>query len=181
MSEGQLTALLFAVFAALLAAGVPVAFALGLAAFAWALAAGVPILVVAQKIASQMGDPTLLAIPFFILAGEIMTAGTMARRLVDLANVTVGFLRGGLAMVNVVASMFFGGISGSSVADTSSIGSILVPMMTSRGYDRGFSVAVTRPRASSCRRPTTRSSTHWPPAARSPSARSSSAGTFPGS
>ena len=96
-----------------------------------------------QKIATQMAEPTLLAIPFFILCGEIMSAGGMARRLVDLANVCVGFVRGGLAMVNVVASMFFGGISGSSVADTASIGPVLIPTMVKSGYDRGFSVAVT--------------------------------------
>ena len=100
-------------------------------------------MVVAQKVAVQMGSSTLLAIPFFILCGEIMSAGDMGRRLVDLASVCVGFVRGGLAMVNVVASMFFGGISGSSVADTSSLGSLLIPLMTRKGYHKDFSVAVT--------------------------------------
>lgn len=119
------------------------AFCLGLAAFAYCFAADVPPLVVAQKIAIQMSSTTLMAIPFFILCGEIMSAGQMGRRLVDLATVCVGFVRGGLAMVNVVASMFFGGISGSSVADTSSIGSLLIPMMTQKGYHKDFSVAVT--------------------------------------
>ena len=143
MTSGALVLLVFGTFVVLLLARVPVAFALGLAAFAYTFAAGVPPLVVAQKVASQLASPTLLAIPFFILTGEIMSAGAMGRRLVDLASVTVGFVRGGLAMVNVVASMFFGGISGSSVADTSSLGSLLIPMMSEKGYHKDFSVAVT--------------------------------------
>lgn len=143
MSDPALVLLVFAVFTLLLLARVPVAFALGLAAFAFFFGAGLPPLSVAQKIATQIADPTLLAIPFFILCGEIMATGGMARRLIDLANLAVGAIRGGLAMVNVVASMFFGGISGSSVADTSSIGPILIPMMIKKGYDRDFSVAVT--------------------------------------
>lgn len=143
MSEAGLTALVFGLFALLLALRVPVAFCLGIAAFGYCFAADLPALVVAQKVAAQLSDTTLLAIPFFILCGEIMGSGGMATRLIQLANVCVGFVRGGLAMVNIVASMFFGGISGSSVADTSSIGSILIPMMTEKGYDRDFSVAVT--------------------------------------
>lgn len=143
MSDAGLILLVFTVFTVLLLARVPVAFALGLAAFAFFAGAGLPLLSVAQKICAQIADPTLLAIPFFILCGEIMATGGMARRLIDLANLVVGTIRGGLAMVNVVASMFFGGISGSSVADTSSIGPILIPMMVGKGYDRDFSVAVT--------------------------------------
>lgn len=143
MSDPAQLLLVFGLFVALLALRVPVAFCLGLSAFAYFFAAGIPPLVVVQKIASQSADTTLLAIPFFILCGEIMSRGGMAGRLVDLANVFVGFIRGGLAMVNVAASMFFGGISGSSVADTSSLGALLIPAMTRRGYDRDFSVAVT--------------------------------------
>jgi tripartite ATP-independent transporter DctM subunit len=143
MSEPGQLLLVFGLFVALLALRVPVAFCLGLSAFAYFFAAGIPALVVVQKIASQSADTTLLAIPFFILCGEIMSRGGMAGRLVDLASVFVGFIRGGLAMVNVAASMFFGGISGSSVADTSSLGALLIPAMTRRGYDRDFSVAVT--------------------------------------
>lgn len=138
-----MTLLVFGLFAVLLLARVPVAFFLGLSAFAYFFAAGLPPLVVAQKISVQLADTTLMAIPFFILCGEIMGAGGMARRLLDLANVCVGAVRGGLAMANVLASMFFGGISGSSVADTSSIGSLLIPMMVKKGYHRDFSVAVT--------------------------------------
>ena len=143
MSESAQLLLVFSLFVGLLALRVPVAFCLGLSAFAYFFAAGIPALVVVQKIATQSADTTLLAIPFFILCGEIMSRGGMAGRLVDLANVFVGFIRGGLAMVNVAASMFFGGISGSSVADTSSLGALLIPAMTRRGYDRDFSVAVT--------------------------------------
>lgn len=143
MSEPTLIALVFGSFSLLLILRVPVAFCLGLSAFGYCFAAGLPPLVVAQKMSVQLADTTLMAIPFFILCGEIMSAGSMAGRLIDLANVCVGFVRGGLAMVNIVASMFFGGISGSSVADTSSLGSVLIPMMTRKGYDRDFSVAVT--------------------------------------
>ncbi len=143
MTEDELTLLVFGLFAVLLAVRVPVAFCLGLTSFVYFFATGITPLVVAQKISVQMADTTLMAIPFFILCGEIMSAGGMASRLIDLANVCVGFIRGGLAMVNVMASMFFGGISGSSVADTSSIGSLLIPMMVKKGYHRDFSVAVT--------------------------------------
>ncbi len=143
MTEAALIGLVVGTFAVLLVLRVPVAFALGLAAFSYFFATGRPALSVAQKIASQMAEPTLLAIPFFILCGEIMSSGGMAARLVAVANICVGFVRGGLAMVNVVASMFFGGISGSSVADTASIGPVLIPPMVRAGYDRDFAVAVT--------------------------------------
>jgi tripartite ATP-independent transporter DctM subunit len=143
VSDPALLAAVVGSFLALLLLRVPVAFALGLSSFVFFFGAGRPAVAVAQKIATQMSEPTLLAIPFFILCGEIMSAGGMAKRLVELANVVVGFVRGGLAMVNVVASMFFGGISGSSVADTASIGPVLIPTMVKSGYDRGFSVAVT--------------------------------------
>lgn len=143
MAEGAQALLLLAAFLGLLVLRVPVAFALGLTAFGWFLAAGVPALTVVQTMSVQMGNTTLAAIPFFILCGEVMGAGGMARRLVDLASACLGFVRGGLAMVNILASMLFGGISGSSVADTSSLGSILIPMMVRKGYHRDYSVAVT--------------------------------------
>jgi len=143
VAEAGLAFLVFGLFAVLLVMRVPVAFCLGLSAFSYFFAAGLPALSVVQKVCVQSADTTLLAIPFFILCGEIMSLGGMAGRLIDLANVCVGFVRGGLATVNVLASMFFGGISGSSVADTSSIGSLLIPMMVKKGYHRDFSVAVT--------------------------------------
>ena len=86
---------------------------------------------------------TFLAIPFFILSGDIMAHGGISDRLILLADALVGWMRGGLAMVNIVASIFFGGISGSATADTASLGAILIPMMHKQGYDKEFATAVT--------------------------------------
>jgi tripartite ATP-independent transporter DctM subunit len=127
----------------LITLNVPVAYALGLAAMAAALWTGIPLEAVFLKVSDGVDNFALLAIPFFVLAGAIMAEGGIAVRLINFANIFVGFIRGGLAMVNILASMFFGGISGSSVADTSSIGSILIPMMKRQGYDDEFSVNVT--------------------------------------
>ena len=129
--------------AVLLLAGVPVAYALGTAALVSALWVGIPLEAIFLKVSDGVDEFTLLAIPFFVFAGILMAEGGMARRLVAFANIFVGFMRGGLAMVNILASMFFGGISGSAVADTSSIGSIMIPMMKKQGYDDAFSVNVT--------------------------------------
>lgn len=96
-----------------------------------------------QRMVGGLNSFSLLAIPFFILAGEIMNEGGISRRLINLANVIIGKVRGGLAMVNVLASTFFGGISGSALADTSSLGSVLIPMMKKQGYDKDYSVSVT--------------------------------------
>ena len=123
--------------------GVPIAYALGISALVTALYIGLPLEAVLLKASDGVDNFALLAIPFFVLAGALMAEGGMAWRLVNFANVFVGFMRGGLAMVNILASMFFGGISGSSVADTSSIGSIMIPMMKKQGYDDAFSVNVT--------------------------------------
>jgi tripartite ATP-independent transporter DctM subunit len=130
----------FAVFALL---GVPVAYSLGLAAIVTAWWSGIPLEAVMLKIAAGTDAFALLAIPFFILAGAIMGEGGMAERLVNLAKVFVGFIRGGLALVNILASAFFGAISGSSVADTASIGSVMIPQMVKNGYPRLFAVNVT--------------------------------------
>jgi tripartite ATP-independent transporter DctM subunit len=123
--------------------GVPVAYALGLAAVAAALWVGLPLEGIMIKISDGVNKFSLLAIPFFVLAGAIMAEGGMARRLIALANVFVGFIRGGLALVNVLASTFFGCISGSSIADTASIGSVMVPQMEKAGYPRVFATIVT--------------------------------------
>ena len=128
---------------ALIVLGMPIAYALGVASLVTALFIGIPLEAVLLKVSDGVDDFALLAIPFFVLAGAIMGEGGMAWRLVAFANIFVGFLRGGLAMVNVLASMFFGGISGSAVADTSSIGSIMIPMMKKQGYDDAFSVNIT--------------------------------------
>src|SRR5262245_19846540 len=118
--------------------GMPVAYALGIADIIAALWMGFPLEAVMLKTSDGMDDFALLAIPFFILAGGIMAEGGMAARLVNLAKVFVGFLRGGLALVNILASTMFGCISGSSVADTAAIGSVMIPQMVREGYPRLF-------------------------------------------
>jgi tripartite ATP-independent transporter DctM subunit len=130
----------FCVFCAL---AVPVAYALGLSALVAALWADIPLEAVMLKISDGTDDFALLAIPFFVLAGGIMAEGGMATRLVNLAKVFVGFIRGGLALVNILASTLFGCISGSSVADTASIGSVMIPQMIKAGYPRVFATNVT--------------------------------------
>lgn len=121
----------------------PIAFALGASATVTALYMGIPTIVVAQKMVEGVKSFSLMAIPFFIIAGEIMGQGGISKRLIDFSNVIIGRVRGGLAMVNILSSMFFGGISGSSVADTSSIGTIMIPMMEKEGYDKDYAVNVT--------------------------------------
>ena len=123
--------------------GMPVAYALGIAAIAAALYAGIPLEAVMLKVAGGMSGFSLLAIPFFILTGAIMAVGGMAERLVNLAKVFVGFIRGGMALVNILASTMFGCISGSSVADTAAVGSVMIPQMIKSGYPRLFAVNVT--------------------------------------
>jgi tripartite ATP-independent transporter DctM subunit len=123
--------------------GVPIAYAIGIASLITALIIGIPLEAILLKVSDGVDNFSLLAIPFFVFAGALMAEGGMAWRLVNFANIFVGFIRGGLAMVNILASMFFGGISGSSVADVSSIGSILIPMMKKEGYDDEFSVNIT--------------------------------------
>ena len=128
---------------ALIAIGVPVAYSLGVAALIGAIWADIPLEAVMLKISDGISKFSLLAIPFFVLAGAIMAEGGMARRLIALASVFVGFIRGGLGLVNIVASSLFGCISGSSVADTSSIGSVMIPQMERAGYPRVFATNVT--------------------------------------
>jgi tripartite ATP-independent transporter DctM subunit len=121
----------------------PVAYALGLAALIGAMWIDLPLDAVMIQMASGVNKFSLLAIPCFVLAGAIMAEGGMSRRLVAFAGVLIGFVRGGLSLVNILASTFFGAISGSSVADTASIGSVLIPEMEKNGYPRPFATAVT--------------------------------------
>lgn len=137
------TIILIGGFFLLLALRVPIAFSLGLSTFFCMIYLRLDPMGMALKMADGIDAPTLLAIPFFILVGRIMADGGIAIKLINLANVCVGFIRGGLALVNVLACMFFGGITGSSVADAASVGSILIPMMKKKGYDTDFSVGVT--------------------------------------
>jgi len=130
-------------FAILCLIGMPVAYALGLAAIFTAIYIDIPLEAIMLKTSDGMDDFSLLAIPFFILAGAIMAVGGMAERLVNLAKVFVGFIRGGMALVNILASTMFGCLSGSSVADTAAIGSVMIPQMIKNGYPRVFAVNVT--------------------------------------
>lgn len=136
-------AILLAVFVLLLLLRVPVALCLAVSSFVTTIYLGIDLAAIVQRMVSGLNSFSLIAIPFFILAGEIMNEGGISRRLINLANVIVGKVRGGLAMVNVLSSTFFGGISGSAVADVSSIGSVLIPMMKKQKYDAEYSVAVT--------------------------------------
>ncbi len=131
-------------FAFFLIIGVPVAFVLGLTPMvALAIQGETPLTLVAQRIFTGMDNPILMAIPFFILAGNLMSRGSMTERLVTFCKILVGGLRGGLAYINVVISMIFAGITGAAVADTSAVGSILIPAMKKEGYDADFAAAVT--------------------------------------
>lgn len=136
-------AVLLGSFLLLILIGMPVAYALGVSALIGAWWIDIPLDAVMIAISSGVNKFSLLAIPFFVLAGAIMAEGGMARRLVAFANVLVGFIRGGLSLVNILASTFFGAISGSSMADTASVGSVLIPEMSKKGYPRDFATAVT--------------------------------------
>ncbi|WP_417773438.1 TRAP transporter large permease [Stappia sp.] len=134
---------LFGSFTVLLLIGTPVAFCLGVSSFATILYMGLPPVVVFQRLNSGVSVFALMAIPFFIFAGELMVRGDIARRLVALAGSLVGHLRGGLGQVNITASVLFGGISGSAAADASAIGGLMIPQMKERGYDVDYGVNVT--------------------------------------
>ena len=130
-------------FGVLLVLKIPITFALAVSSIVTAMYLNIPLMVILQQMVQGVNSFSLLAIPFFIIAGEIMGEGGISRRLIEFSNLIVGRIRGGLAQVNVLASMFFGGISGSAVADVSSIGTILVPMMVKQGYKADFTVAIT--------------------------------------
>ena len=136
-------ALLLGTFAVSVIIGMPVAFALGIASLAAFWYEGLPLLVGFQRIISGINVFSLMAIPFFIFAGDLMFYGGIAMRLVRFAQSAVGAVRGGLGVVNVFSSMLFGGISGSAIADISSLGSILIPVMKDKGYDADYAVNVT--------------------------------------
>jgi len=124
---------------------VPLAFAIGLGCFFWLLWGGVdmPLVVLAHRFMRGLDSFPLLAIPFFMLAGQFMSKGGIAQKLIDMASALVGSFRGGLAHVNIAASMFFAGMTGSAVSDATAIGSLLIPAMRKSGYKKDFTVAVT--------------------------------------
>lgn len=135
--------ILLGLFAVLVAIGVPVAFALGIGALASFGFEQIPFSIAFQRMIAGVWSFPLLAVPFFIFAGELMLHGGIAARLVNLASSAVGWMRGGLGQVNVFSSMLFGGISGSAVADVSALGSLLIPVMKEKGYSDDYAVNVT--------------------------------------
>lgn len=135
--------LLFVLFSLFLVTNMPVAFAMGVASLGGLLTYGqVPLNAIVTRMFVAVDSFTLLAIPFFIAAGEIMNACGITQRIVDFSSCLVGHIRGGLAHVTIVAEMFFSGISGSATADVSAIGSMIIPAMEADGYDKDFAVAV---------------------------------------
>ncbi|MDR1931908.1 MAG: TRAP transporter large permease [Spirochaetales bacterium] len=140
--------LLFSSFVVFLAAGVPVAYCLGISSALYFLVAGMPLNMMAQRFFSGLDSFTLLCVPGFILAGNLMNNGGITTRIIAFCNKLVGHIRGGLGLANIVASMIFAGISGTAVADSASLGGILIPAMVKEGYEPDFSVGVTA--ASSC-------------------------------
>ena len=134
---------LFGSFSLLLLIGVPVAFCLGIASVATVVYMGLPPVVVFQQMNSGMNAFAMMAIPFFIYAGDLMIRGGIAERLIQMAASLVGHSRGGLGQVNVVTCTLFGGISGSAVADASAVGGLMIPQMKKRGYDADYAVNVT--------------------------------------
>jgi tripartite ATP-independent transporter DctM subunit len=135
-------AILFGVLILLLFLGVPVGFALLAASLSTVLWLDIPAIVVVQQTAAGANTTSLIAIPLFIFAGELMMRGGISERLISFASSLVGHLRGGLGQVNVLASLFFGGVSGSAIADVSAIGGTMIPQMVKRGFDRDFAVNV---------------------------------------
>src|SRR5690625_5224648 len=129
-------------FFLLLVIGVPIAFSIGLSVLSVLLVSDISVLIFAQRIANAADSFSLLAIPLFILAGELMNRGGMTIRLVNFAQAIVGHIRGGLGHSCVLASLIFANVSGSAVADTSAVGSVMVPSMIRTGYNRRFAASL---------------------------------------
>lgn len=138
----------FLVLIVLMLFGVPVAYALGISSAGYMLATGTSLAMIAQRMVGGVNSFTMLAIPFFFMAGELMNISGVTDKIIVMAKALVGHFKGGLAQVNIVASVFFAGVSGSATADTAALGSSLIPAMVKEGYDLDFSAAITV--ASSC-------------------------------
>ena len=136
-------AILFIAFFALLLFGLPIVFCLGLSSVAYLFMADIPLTIVPQRLYAGMDSFVLLCIPGFILAGNLMNVGNITDYIIRFSNALLGHIRGGLGLANVGGSMIFGGISGTAVADTASIGSVMIPGMARSGYDKPFAAAVT--------------------------------------
>ncbi|SDL28447.1 TRAP transporter, DctM subunit [Franzmannia pantelleriensis] len=134
---------LFGVFLLLLVIGLPIAFSLGLASLTYLLLEGISLTIVPQRMYAGIDTFVLLCIPGFVLAGNLMNVGNITEHIVRFANALLGHIRGGLGLANVGGSMIFGGISGTAVADSASIGSVMIPGMARSGYDKPFAAAVT--------------------------------------
>jgi tripartite ATP-independent transporter DctM subunit len=134
--------LLFGAFLVLLLLGIPVAYALAAASLLALWYLDLPSIVLVQQVGAGIGTASLIAIPLFIFAGEIMMRGGISERLIALASALVGRVRGGLGQVSILSSLFFGGVSGSAIADVSAVGGTMIPQMVKRGYDRDFAVNV---------------------------------------
>ncbi|SEP65665.1 TRAP transporter large permease [Butyrivibrio sp. TB] len=121
----------------------PIAYSVAISSLLCLAYQGLPLATLSQQMIKGISSFSLMAVPFFITMGVLMGSGGISEKLLNLADACVGWMTGGLAMVNIVASYFFGGISGSAAADTASLGSLEIPMMVDRGYDKDFSTAVT--------------------------------------
>ncbi|MBR5547864.1 MAG: TRAP transporter large permease [Clostridia bacterium] len=142
-AEALSTLILLGSFLLMIVLRFPIAYAVGISTVLCMASMGQNLVSLPQQMVKGVWSFSLMAVPFFITMGVLMGSGGISDKLIALANSLVGWMRGGLAMVNIVASYFFGGISGSAAADTASLGSILIPMMVDEGYDADFSTAVT--------------------------------------
>lgn len=148
MTSGAIIALFFIVLLVLMLSGMPIAYSLGIASAGYMLMSGTSLAMMAQRMVNGANSFTMLAIPFFFMAGELMNISGVTDKIINMAKALVGHFKGGLAQVNIVASVFFAGVSGSATADTAALGSTLIPKMVEEGYDLDFSAAITV--ASSC-------------------------------
>lgn len=143
VSNGAAIAVLLISFLVMILLRFPIAYAVGLSSVFCLMSQGLPLSTLCQFMVKGISSFSLMAVPFFITMGVLMGSGGISDKLIALADACVGWMTGGMAMVNIVASYFFGGISGSASADTASLGTILIPMMVEQGYDDDFSTAVT--------------------------------------
>ena len=143
MSESTAIVILLVTFLAMVFLRFPIAYSVAISTLLCLAYQGLPLATLTQQMVKGISSFSLMAVPFFITMGVLMGSGGISEKLLNLADACVGWMTGGLAMVNIVASYFFGGISGSASADTASLGSLEIPMMVNRGYDVDFATAVT--------------------------------------
>ena len=148
MTNGAMIGIFFLVLLLLMLSGMPIAYSLGIASALYMVYMKTSLAMVAQRMVNGANSFTMLAIPFFFMAGDLMNISGVTDKIVEMAKALVGHMKGGLAQVNIVASVFFAGVSGSATADTAALGSTLIPKMVDEGYDLDFAAAITV--ASSC-------------------------------